>query len=82
MRRAAGAVDGRHRCGRREVLRREENLRLVAQRDVDHVGLGDERVENPLGIAFEQRDRVVTKGAVQVRLASAANAIPAHNHNH
>lgn len=27
-------------------------------------------------------DRVVTKGAVQVKLAAASNAIPAHSHNH
>lgn len=27
-------------------------------------------------------ERVVTRGAVQVRLASASNAIPAHTHNH
>lgn len=27
-------------------------------------------------------DRVVTKGAIQVKLASASNVIPAHNHNH
>ena len=39
-----------------------------------------ERVEILTGV--KQGDRVVTKGAVQVRLASAANAIPAHNHNH
>ena len=39
-----------------------------------------ERVEILSGV--KQGDRVVTKGAVQVRLASAANAIPAHNHNH
>ena len=39
-----------------------------------------ERVEILTGV--KQGDHVVTKGAVQVRLASAANAIPAHNHNH
>ncbi len=39
-----------------------------------------ERVEILTGV--KQGDRVVTKGAVQVKLASAANAIPAHNHNH
>ena len=39
-----------------------------------------ERVEILSGV--KHGDRVVTKGAVQVRLASAANAIPAHNHNH
>ena len=39
-----------------------------------------ERVEILTGV--KKGDRVVTKGAVQVRLASAANAIPAHNHNH
>ena len=27
-------------------------------------------------------DRVVTKGAYQVKLASASNAIPAHSHEH
>ena len=39
-----------------------------------------ERVEILTGV--KKGDRVVTKGAVQVRLASAANAIPAQNHNH
>ena len=39
-----------------------------------------ERVEILTGV--KKGDRVVTKGAVQVRLASASNAIPAHNHNH
>ena len=39
-----------------------------------------ERVEILTGV--KQGDRVVTKGAMQVKLASAANAIPAHNHNH
>ena len=27
-------------------------------------------------------DKVVTKGAYQVKLASASNAIPAHSHEH
>ena len=27
-------------------------------------------------------DQVVTKGAYQIKLASASNAIPAHTHNH
>ena len=31
---------------------------------------------------LKKGDRVVTKGAIQVKLASASNAIPAHNHNH
>lgn len=31
---------------------------------------------------LKKGDKVVTKGAIQVKLASAANAIPAHNHNH
>ena len=39
-----------------------------------------ERIEITRGI--EPGDRVVTKGAVQVRLASASAGIPAHNHNH
>lgn len=39
-----------------------------------------ERVEILTGV--KQGDRVVTKGAMQIKLASAANAIPAHNHNH
>lgn len=39
-----------------------------------------DRVEILSGV--KTGDRVVTKGAVQVRLASASNAIPAHNHNH
>ena len=39
-----------------------------------------ERVEVLSGV--KTGDKVVTKGAVQVKLASAANAIPAHNHNH
>lgn len=37
-----------------------------------------ERVEIMSGV--RKGDKVVTKGAVQVKLASAANAIPAHNH--
>ena len=39
-----------------------------------------ERVEILSGL--KRDDKVVTKGAIQVKLASAANAIPAHNHNH
>lgn len=39
-----------------------------------------ERVEILSGLT--KGDKVVTKGAIQVKLASAANAIPAHNHNH
>lgn len=39
-----------------------------------------ERVEILSGL--KRGDKVVTKGAIQVKLASAANAIPAHNHNH
>lgn len=39
-----------------------------------------DRVEILSGI--KRGDRVVTKGAMQVKLASAANVIPAHNHNH
>lgn len=39
-----------------------------------------ERVEILSGL--KNGDKVVTKGAIQVKLASAANAIPAHNHNH
>ena len=39
-----------------------------------------ERVEILSGL--KKGDKVVTKGAIQVKLASAANAIPAHNHNH
>lgn len=39
-----------------------------------------ERTEILTGIA--PGDRVVTKGAVQVKLAAASNAIPAHTHNH
>ena len=39
-----------------------------------------ERVEILSGL--KKGDMVVTKGAIQVKLASAANAIPAHNHNH
>jgi multidrug efflux pump subunit AcrA (membrane-fusion protein) len=31
---------------------------------------------------LKEGDRVVTKGAYQVKLASASNAIPAHNHEH
>lgn len=45
------------------------------------VGQSDgERVEILSGIATG--DRVVTRGAVQVKLASAGNVIPAHTHNH
>lgn len=39
-----------------------------------------DRVEILSGI--KANDKVVVKGAIQVKLASAANAIPAHNHNH
>lgn len=39
-----------------------------------------ERVEILSGL--KKGDKVVTKGAIQVKLASAANAIPAHTHNH
>lgn len=39
-----------------------------------------ERVEIVKGL--KKGDHVVTKGAMQVKLASASNAIPAHNHNH
>lgn len=39
-----------------------------------------ERVEILSGV--KANDKVVVKGAIQVKLASAANAIPAHNHNH
>lgn len=39
-----------------------------------------ERVEILSGL--KKGDKVVTKGAIQVKLASAANAIPSHNHNH
>ena len=39
-----------------------------------------ERIEIKSGV--KAGDRVVTRGAIQVKLASASNAIPAHNHNH
>ncbi len=39
-----------------------------------------ERVEILKGL--KKGEKVVTKGAIQVKLASASNAIPAHNHNH
>lgn len=39
-----------------------------------------DRVEILSGI--KPNDKVVVKGAIQVKLASASNAIPAHNHNH
>lgn len=47
------------------------------------VSLGEsdgERVEILKGLKAGQK--VVTKGAIQVKLASASNVIPAHNHNH
>ena len=45
------------------------------------IGMRDgEIVEITEGI--HNGDKVVTQGAIHVRLASAANAIPAHNHNH
>lgn len=34
------------------------------------------------GTGLKAGDRVVTKGAYQVKLASASNAIPAHSHEH
>ena len=39
-----------------------------------------ERIEIKSGV--KAGDRVATQGAIQVKLASASNAIPAHNHNH
>lgn len=39
-----------------------------------------DRVEILSGV--KANDRVVVKGAIQVKLASASNAIPAHNHSH
>ena len=39
-----------------------------------------ERVEILSGI--KKGDDVVVKGAMQIKLASASNAIPAHNHEH
>lgn len=39
-----------------------------------------DRVEILSGL--KSGDKVVTKGAIQIKLASASNAIPAHNHNH
>ena len=71
------------------ALPEEQGIRFVyIQVDAEgyrkqEVTLGEsdgERVEILSGV--KKGDRVVTKGAVQVRLASAANAIPAHNHNH
>ena len=38
------------------------------------------RVEVKSGL--KAGERVVTRGAIRVRLASAANVIPAHTHNH
>lgn len=71
------------------ALTEEQGIHFVyIQMDVEgyrkqEVTLGEsdgERVEILTGV--KQGDRVVTKGAMQVRLASASNAIPAHNHNH
>ena len=31
---------------------------------------------------LKEGDRLVTEGAIHVKLASASNAIPAHTHNH
>ena len=46
-----------------------------------HIGETDgERVEIKHGL--KGGEKVVTKGAMQVRLASASTAIPAHSHNH
>ena len=46
-----------------------------------HIGETDgERVEIKHGL--KGGEKVVTKGAMQVRLASASTAIPAHTHNH
>lgn len=45
------------------------------------LGMNDgERIEVLTGLAGGEQ--VVTKGAMQVKLASASNAIPAHTHNH
>ena len=43
-------------------------------------GNDGERVEIRSGV--KEGDRVVTRGAYQVKLASASNAIPAHTHEH
>ncbi len=50
------------------------------KREVATGGTDGLRVEITGGL--EPGDRVVTKGAVQVRLAAASAAIPAHSHNH
>lgn len=45
------------------------------------LGMSDgERTEITSGVTAG--DKVVTQGAVQVKLAAASNAIPAHSHNH
>lgn len=45
------------------------------------LGMNDgERVEILTGV--KPGDKVVTAGAIQVKLAAASNVIPAHNHNH
>lgn len=72
-----------------EALTEEQGLHYVyIQNDEDNyrkqeVTLGEsdgERTEITSGL--RGGEKVVTKGAVQVKLASATNAIPAHTHSH
>lgn len=71
------------------ALTEEQGLHFIyVQEDEDEyrkqevtLGMSDgERQEILTGLQAGQR--VVTRGAVQLRLASASNAIPAHTHNH
>lgn len=71
------------------ALTEEQGMHYVyIQEDADcyekrEVTLGEndgQRVEILTGL--KGGERVVTQGAIQVKLASASNAIPAHTHNH
>lgn len=71
------------------AITEEQGLHYIyIQKDAEgyqkqEVTLGEsdgERIEIKSGV--KAGDRVVTRGAIQVKLASASNAIPAHNHNH
>jgi multidrug efflux pump subunit AcrA (membrane-fusion protein) len=50
------------------------------RREVTLGGSDGQRVEIKSGL--KEGEKVVTKGAIHVKLASASNAIPAHTHEH
>lgn len=71
------------------ALTEEQGIHYIYIKESDHeyrkqeveLGMSDgDRTEILKGL--EGGEKVVIKGAVQVKLASASNAIPAHSHNH